>query len=434
MKQQSRQLLDRRTAIKAIGASGISLVGYGGGAVANTGNGGGKGACDHVVPDDHTTIQGAVDAASAGDTVCVKDGTYREQVVINKDLTLQSAAGATPTVEAPDSLDPFTIPESAGNSWEPVIFGYGGSESAGTVSGSGTVTINVSGFEVDGRSVQPDARRKVGIFYRNVNGNAAVLDNTVKRMGVGGKETMGILAYGDSAVTVAGNDVSEFERGGIGANGDGGAHPSPTIRIRNNVLDSNSAIDGWAPNGVQIGFGASGDVRNNVIKNCLYAAGRDNYFWTASGILLFESDNVTIQRNSVANNDVGVAASSWGWFLKSANNHKFVNNQIRNAIIGVHLRATTFDDLTSQKPTVSNNKVTNNTIADPDTNDSKPNNPVGEVGVLLEGRDFDPDDDDGDADYDPVLENNKVIRNEITSFPNQVADEGTASKVYAIEP
>src|SRR2546425_3193214 len=50
-----------------------------------------------------TTISAAVAAAIplGGDIVLVCDGVYTEQVVINKSLTLQGAAGQTPTFQAP---------------------------------------------------------------------------------------------------------------------------------------------------------------------------------------------------------------------------------------------------------------------------------------------------------------------------------------------
>ena len=51
------------------------------------------------VPDDYATIQGAVDAASPGDTIIVRDGTYIENVDVNKDhLTIQSENGAEATI------------------------------------------------------------------------------------------------------------------------------------------------------------------------------------------------------------------------------------------------------------------------------------------------------------------------------------------------
>ena len=56
------------------------------------------------VPDNYSTIQAAVNAASPGDTIIVRDGTYTENINISKDnLTIQSENGAETTiVQAPD--------------------------------------------------------------------------------------------------------------------------------------------------------------------------------------------------------------------------------------------------------------------------------------------------------------------------------------------
>ncbi|MBM3242980.1 hypothetical protein FJZ31_42515 [Candidatus Poribacteria bacterium] len=42
-----------------------------------------------IVPDNYPTIQQAVNAAISGDTICVRPGTYKEHVTINKSLTLE---------------------------------------------------------------------------------------------------------------------------------------------------------------------------------------------------------------------------------------------------------------------------------------------------------------------------------------------------------
>lgn len=48
-------------------------------------------ARDLLVPKDHPTIQSAVDAAAPGDTVVISDGLYKENISVNKQITLRSA-------------------------------------------------------------------------------------------------------------------------------------------------------------------------------------------------------------------------------------------------------------------------------------------------------------------------------------------------------
>ena len=50
------------------------------------------------VPSQYSTIQAAIDAASAGDTVLVADGTYTENLIIDKDIKIISENGAEKTI------------------------------------------------------------------------------------------------------------------------------------------------------------------------------------------------------------------------------------------------------------------------------------------------------------------------------------------------
>ena len=59
------------------------------------------------VPDGYPTIQAAVNAASPGDTIIVKDGTYKENVLLNKRLTL--IGDALPTIDAQGKGDAINI-------------------------------------------------------------------------------------------------------------------------------------------------------------------------------------------------------------------------------------------------------------------------------------------------------------------------------------
>jgi hypothetical protein len=373
-------------------------------------------SCDVVVPGDAAEIQAGVDAAAAGETVCVKGsgGPYHEQVVINKDLVLHGID--SPVIEAPGDPTDYEIPESTGSTWEPIVFAFGGTEAGGTITGSGVVDVSVSGFSVDGRDRDPGARA-VGIFFRNVQSSGGITNNDVHSMGVGGKETFGILAYGDTDVTIADNSVSEYERGGIGANGDGGAHPAPDVQIANNDITGSTGIgEAWGPNGIQVGFGASGKIADNTVQDNRYSADGQ----VASCILVFESDGVQVQDNEAGNCDAGIAVGTWGWFLPSADNVKVTGNAVQDANAAVVLRAVAFDGLSMTDPSVSNGKVTNNDLVG-DSGD--PN----DVGIAITTIDADPD-------YDPLANNNKIIRNSFSDFGTNVEEDGTSSKVAANEP
>lgn len=391
-----------------------------------TGNGPGNGhgqATGAIVVDDggdcqsaaYESIQNAVANASAGDTVQVCDGTYREQVVITKDLTLEAKQGHAPTIESPDSATMYEINESAGNDWRPIVFAYGGdANDDNLVSGEGVIEVSVKGFEIDGRSINSSSYRHVGVFYRNADGTVA--DNTVERMGVGGGETFGILAYGNSEVTIADNHVSEYERGGIGANGDGGANPGPTVTIEGNVVNGSTGIkEAYGPNGIQVGFGAKGKIVNNVVKNNRYSTDRA----VASGILVFESDDVQIRGNTIENADAGIGIGSWGLFAASANDTKVMNNDISDVNVGVHMEVVSFG-ASKTNSSVSDTKVVNNELTDADQSDD-------DIGIQIQTIDL-------SADSDPVASNNKLINNELTGFNHTIVDGGAETKLAANEP
>jgi len=83
------------------------------------------------VPDDYAKIQWVVDNASAGDTIIVRDGTYYENVIVNKQLTIKSENGS-----------------------DNCIVDGGGSGSVITLNADG---ITIEGFTVRNSGSWPDA-------------------------------------------------------------------------------------------------------------------------------------------------------------------------------------------------------------------------------------------------------------------------------------
>ena len=253
-------------------------------------------------PFEFSSIQSAINKASDGDTINVAAGTYNERVVINESLTLQGAGD--PIIKAPDSSVAFSFTEST-KSWEPVVFAFGGTETGGVISGTETITVTISGFTIDGNNHVPTADRSAGILLRNAKGD--ILNNTVQNMSIDGKETYGIAAYGDSDVVISGNNVSGYARVGIVASGDNGTNPDPNAIITGNIVTGlgKSVLANWAPNGIQIGFGATGKVTGNTVSGNGYP-GTD---WTGSGILVATSDDVEVTGNTVEENETGIGTS-----------------------------------------------------------------------------------------------------------------------------
>ncbi len=67
----------------------------------------GAAASTIYVPDDYESIQGAVDHANKGDTIVVRDGVYRENVNVTKQLVIRSENGSSDCIVFGVGVDEF---------------------------------------------------------------------------------------------------------------------------------------------------------------------------------------------------------------------------------------------------------------------------------------------------------------------------------------
>ncbi len=143
----------------------------------------------------YKTIQSALNAASAGDTIVVSAGTYYENIVIDKSVTLKAAPGATVIVDAGKRYPAFRVHT---NAWiEGFTVRNGGPSYSGIyVSGSGATIVNnkVSGCGW-------------GIFV------TAGSRNTIRGNTVNGGTTAGICLRSSKSNTVTRNIVTNSGRG-----------------------------------------------------------------------------------------------------------------------------------------------------------------------------------------------------------------------------
>jgi len=305
-----------------------------------------------------TKIQDAVNAASPGDVIRVCKGVYAEQVSIHVPLTIAAENGA---VLMPSNMQANTTSL------------FDAAPLAVALLVSDTMDVTIHGLIIDGSnngisSCSPDF---FGIAFQNASGS--VRRTTVRNFKLpanlnGCQSGTGIFVQSGSgqlsSVAVDSNSVHDFQKNGITADEVG-----TTVMIRANTVTGLGATAGAAQNGIQIGFGAGGSIRNNTVTNNLWSPCTAIATCTAvaTNILVTQSDSVTVSGNTVSVNQVGIfidgnsstvannetSASSVfdGIRLEGSQNFARANSVVNAGEAGIYIDG-------------SNNVVRNNTITD----------------------------------------------------------------------
>jgi len=198
------------------------------------------------VPDNHTKIQWAVDNATAGETIIIRDGTYEENVVLNKQLTIRSEYGSTNCIVQARNTDDavFAVTKDAN------IIGL-------TIRGSDKYGIHTVGSNLYADSVTIKENGDYGIYFDK--GKEFTLTNSTI-MNNGGGVTFSEHAKGNAVVE---NNVIRNNVAGHGLYIRLAQTKHATIT--NNLIDSNSETGlGCA---IQNGVGGEATIKDNVIRN-----------------------------------------------------------------------------------------------------------------------------------------------------------------------
>ena len=246
-----------------------------------------------IVPDDYPSITDAIGNASAGDTILVRSGTYFENPIINKPLTLQGE-----------------------NSANTVVVGTGDSVGASVF----TITaddVKISGFTITSVNYSASANYAYGVIIEG--DNCTITGNNIVNT------LSGIFCSVQSSTLIAQNNITGNHKDGVrffggfnntisGNNITGNAASAITIEGYSDNITGNNL----SQNTIGIGLAATYSVifRNNITEN------------SNSGIYLPGSNNI-ISANYIANNKYGIySVPSFG---VSSNNtifhNDFVNNQ-----------------------------------------------------------------------------------------------------------
>jgi hypothetical protein len=260
------------------------------------------------------------------------------------------------------------------------------------------ILVEGSGLTLEGFSITGSTK-----FCIAVDGQA---DVTVSNCELTGGHVA--LYYYASSGTISHNTVTDYMKNGITANlpsGDGGS-----VDIFWNTVNGRGPLElgDYAQNGIQIGYGATGNVRDNHVS--------DNWYnpsdWAACGILIFESDDCMVQGNVLEENQDGVAIETWCWKLPTASENRVVKNEIRDGQVGVSVAAYAWTYSTGDSM-ADNNKVVNNIIEDQQ-----------DCGVSIGAWQL-------SGEYTASADNSKAIRNIFSECTKNIDDTGTATKKHA---
>jgi parallel beta-helix repeat protein len=288
-------------ALPVLGLLGATLAFNGSTALAATIN----------VPGDYGTIQAAINAAAAHDTIIVAAGTYPEQISVNKSLTLTGAGGGTTTIQAPGVL--IFDPDGATTI---VLF-------------TGPITAGFSGFTVQG----PVDGLNFGIYVRD-GATANIHDNVIKDIRnviISGGQNGYAICVGKfnntfpyvnqiGHATITNNTVYGYQKTGIECEG-----ASSSATITGNTVTGAGPITFNSQNGIQIRRGATGSIINNTVTGNAY----DGPIYSALGIgVTYPGNGVIIHGNIVNHNTANI-------YTYQAYGVQILNNQVRDSAVGL---------------------------------------------------------------------------------------------------
>jgi nitrous oxidase accessory protein NosD len=289
--------------IRAAITSSVFLVALGGHLMAATVQ---VGTCRSGVAT-FSTIQSAVNASPAGARVLVCPGTYPEQVVIKKALTLRGVQSGT--------LGAAVIVAPAGGVVQNTTSLATGNPIAAQILVTGTTDVSISNLTIDGSNngISSSActpLNLIGLYYQNASGrvnHVAALNQALTGSSIGCQVGLGIFVQsgngGTSTVAVTNSHVQNYQKNGITGNEVG-----TTVVISRNTVIGQGPTNGAAENSIQIGFGATGKISSNTAMDDIWAPDTlSDTADAASGILVFASAGVTVSGNTVGNTQFGIA-------------------------------------------------------------------------------------------------------------------------------
>jgi len=338
----------------------------------------------------YSKIQDAIDNSSDGDTVFVYNGTYYENVKVDKSINLTGQDKDTTIIDCNESGDViyvsadwvnisgFKIQDGQHGGYPYEDAGIDISSNFNTITGN-TISNNSHGIKLDdswnntilGNTITSNKKR--GIYLDKSESNTIIdnivasskfsgvffnssINNTISNNKITDNLDGVYLIRESSNNTFIGNDISENNNDGI--------YISDSSM---NNLSLNTITDN-ADYGIKLSESYNSNVFKNTIlrnrrsgividlsydifieKNTISESFEENY--TGKGISLMKSWNISISNNYISDNVIGII------FVKSSSNQIFHNVIINNTKYGIY-----FWPYVSSNNIIFRNFITNNKI------------------------------------------------------------------------
>jgi parallel beta-helix repeat protein len=240
------------------------------------------------------TISYALTKAPSGATIKVAAGTYPEQLVISKNVSI--AGVVNKTIIEPSILPAADTDTDSAQSQYAIIDATSGA------------TVNLTNLTIDGQAAQNQfnscVNDFVGVYYHDASGTMTadtVTNIELPPADFGCQDGLGVYVASDaghnSSVGMNYDTVTNYDKNGITCD-DAGTDCSVT----------GSAVTGIGPtgliaqNGIQFYDADGGSVMGSTVSGDSYTGG----FYTAAGLLVISTGTLNVSGNTVSNSDVNI--------------------------------------------------------------------------------------------------------------------------------
>ncbi len=309
------------------------------------------GACTFADP--CATITHALSLAVNGSKIHVASGTYDEQLVINKSVSIVgSASKSNPTI-----LDPSSLPMSDSDTDSPQA-------QYAIVDVTSGAKVKLTRLTINGDLAQSQftgcADDFVGVYYHDASGTMSgdTVTNVELPMGLFGcQDGLGVYVASDagstSKVSMSHDSVTKYDKNGITCDDAG-----TTCTITDSSVTGVGPTGLVAQNGIQFYDAFSGSITGNTVSRDTYTGGG----YSAAGLLLISTGSLAVSANTASDSDVNIYLGTDGTGL-AAGHWSVTGNTVTGATDKVPGGASGFGDgiqldSTSNAVTISGNKVT----------------------------------------------------------------------------